>query len=318
MDKAQYTPIENIISIPPSNFGLEYFSMTTKNNLQHILGVDSDGLQQEYGIQQFLDNHDHGVEHVYNVYKKAHEIAGIVHEKTGKNIDENLLYIMIALHDSWRFHMEAPVAWESEKEQKRKQHKAKKADSKHEFYGTSLLRFFVRKLEKKWVQVDPAIVEKIREYVYNHDYMTPELNGDRFHEPSSLEWQIARLADRISTPAVPELERYRATWKRLWTPFYNPNITFEDRKNFTFGKMWQYIKAWKLDQFMFFSTLLAVKSKDFAHPVLQELYKEWIPQKKQAVERILSLAKEENIDEATIAQIKKTLQQYSTIYEFDF
>jgi len=265
-----------------------------------------------------LTNDDHGAEHVYNVYKKADEIADIVEQQTGEKIDRPLLYVMVALHDSGRFIMEAPVDWESTTEVDRKSKKTKKADGKHEFFGTAQLRSAVLHLKKKWIHLDPITVEKIREYVYNHDYMTPELNWDRFHEPSSLEWQIARLADRISTPAVPELERYRATWKRFKTPFFNKNISFEDRKNFTFGQMWKYMKAWKLDQFMFFATLLAVKSKDFKHPVLQELYKERIPQKKEAIERILSLAVEENIDAETIQAIKETLKQYSQIYEFDF
>ncbi len=215
--------------------------------------------------------------------------------------------------------MEAPVDWESSDEQNRKSHKAKKADSKHEFYGTALLRFAVKKLEKKWIHIDPATIEKIRDYVYNHDFMNEQLSGIwRFHEPKSLEWKIARLADRISTPAIPELERYRDTGKRMWTSFYNPDITFEERKNFSFAQIWKYAKTWKLDQFMFFSTLLAVKASDFWHPVLQKIYKERSPQKKEAAQRIISLAREEHIDEATITKMKETLQQYAIAYEFDF
>lgn len=319
MNNITYTPIEEIITIPSATLWLEQFRAITAKNVKEIFEFDETEKGKSYWLQQFLKNNDHGAEHVYNVYKKADEIAKQIEIETWESIDHNLLYIMIALHDSGRFHMEAPIEWESVSEKSRKEKKAQKADRRHELYGVSQFKFALAKLKKKWIAVDPLITEKVVDYVYNHDFMSEKLSGKwRFHEPLSLEWKIARLADRISTPAIPELERYRETWKRMWTIFYNPDINFAEREAFSFANIWKYAKEWKLDQFMFFSTLLAVKSSDFWYPVLQKIYSERAPQKREAAERIISLAREEHISEIIIEQMKHTLQQYAQVYEFDF
>lgn len=318
MIKEQFTPVNQIVTIPSSTLWLEQFRDITAKNVKEIFEFDEKDSNKSYWLQQFLENSDHGAEHVYNVYKKADEIAQKI-EETGEKIDHDLLYIMIALHDSGRFHMEAPIDWESDDEQKRKSNKAKKADKRHELYGVSQFRFALAKMKKRWIEVDPNIIDKVVDYVYNHDFMSEKLSWKwRFHEPLSLEWKIARLADRISTPAIPELERYRETWKRMWTTYYNPDITFAEREAFSFAKGWEYTKAWKLDQFMFFATLLAIKASDFWHPILQKIYSEWAPQKREAAQRIISLAREEHIDESIITQMVKTLHQYAIAYEFDF
>ncbi len=319
MGKEQFTPVDQIVTIPSPTLWLEQFREITAKNVKDIFAFDEKDLNKNYGLQQFLTNSDHWAEHVYNVYKKANEIAQKIEQETWEKIDHNVLYIMVVLHDSWRFFMEAPVIWESTVEQERKEKKMKKADRRHEFYGTMLLRSAVLYLEQKWVNLDPITVEKIRDYVNNHDFMSEKLSWKgRFHEPLSIEWKIARLADRISTPAIPELERYRDTGKRMWTTYYNPNITFAEREAFSFAKGWEYNKAWKLDQFMFFATLLAIKASDFWHPVLQKIYKERAPQKREAAQRIISLAREEHIDESVITQMEETLHQYAIAYEFDF
>ncbi len=180
---------------------------------------------------------------MYNVFTKASEIADEVEEKTEANVDRNMLYTMIALHDSGRFHVQAPESGDTEKDTKRKEKKAKRADSKHELYGVAQMKFALAKLKKEGKEIDPEIEKKIAEYVYNHDYMTPQLNGDRFHEPSSIEGQIARLADRISTSAITEIERYWKTGKRMGTTFFKEEIPFSARESFRFSDIGKYIKA---------------------------------------------------------------------------
>lgn len=65
-------------------------------------------------------------------------------------------------------------------------------------------------------------------------------------------------------------------------------------------------------------TLLAVKAEDFQNPVLQEIYAAWVPQKREAVERILTLAQEEGYTGEQLEAMKNTISQYAKIYEFDF
>lgn len=317
-----YTNIEEIITIPHTPMSYEAFCDITRFNIEKVFGLkDEDKAvadKKQYGMEMFLENADHGAEHIFHVYTKANEIADIVKHKTGQRIDPAMLYVMIALHDAGRFHMEKPEATDSDADKIRKDAKAKKADSRHELYGVAQFKFALAKLKKAWISMDPIKEQKIAEYIYNHDFMNAQLNGGKYHEPSSLEWQISRLADRISTPAIPEIERYWATGKRMGTPFFNKDVSFEERKKFTFQHIGQYAKQGKLDEFMFFATLLAVKPEDFSHPVLQEIYREWEPQKKEAAERILTMAQEEGFDEATIDEMRQTLKQYAEIYEFDF
>jgi hypothetical protein len=46
-----------------------------------------------------------------------------------------------------------------------------------------------------------------------------------------------RLADRVSVPVEEEIVRYRETGKRLNTRYFNDQISFEERVNFTFENM---------------------------------------------------------------------------------
>jgi hypothetical protein len=64
-----------------------------------------------------------------------------------------------------------------------------------------------------------------------------------YTEPSSVEGQIVRLSDRISTDPIPEIERYWETGKRLNTPYFKNTISFQDRIDFNFTKIGSYIAS---------------------------------------------------------------------------
>ncbi|USN55075.1 MAG: hypothetical protein H6765_00175 [Candidatus Peribacteria bacterium] len=163
--------------------------------------------------------------------------------------------------------------------------KLKHADKNHELYGVAQFRKALKYLSTVGITTgesnqsetyvfDPERIAKVEDYIANHDYLTPKMNGDRFHEPVSLEGKIARLADRISesNPAA-EVQRYRDTGKRLQTAFFKPSISAAERDAFSFGKIGEYAKQGKLDQFMFFEAIFAVTPEDFSHPVLQDIYR---------------------------------------------
>ncbi|HBB03484.1 TPA: hypothetical protein DCZ39_01075 [Patescibacteria group bacterium] len=71
----------------------------------------------------------------------------------------------------------------------------------------------------------------------NHDFFNERLDGDTYHEPMSIEGQITRLADRISVPIDQEITRYRETGKRLGTKYFNKDITWQERVDFSFANM---------------------------------------------------------------------------------
>lgn len=148
------------------------------------------------------------------------------------------------------------------------------------------------------------------DYVYNHDFFNTRLDGDKYQEPKSLEGQITRLADRMSTDISTEARRYWETGKRLKTPYFKKDISFDDRINFSFPKIRDYIKSGKFDEFTFFLTLLSMSSDDFIHPVMKEIYNEWAKDKHEAIATILQIAQEEEFSESDIQEMEKLIHQY--------
>lgn len=279
----------------PSNKEFQEYKETTIKNLKNILDISQADESLPESFEVFLENTDHGIEHTYNVYKKALEIAEILENKTWENVDKDLLYIMAVMHDSWRFHLS---------DNKKKQEKCEK---EHNKCWTAQIRLFQKKLKNKGVEFSQEKVKAIIDYIYNHDFFNERLDGKFLKEPNSLEWQIVRLADRISIDIREEIRRYRDTWKRKNTPLLKDSISFEDRTNFSFDKIWEYIKNWKLDQMFFFFTLLSICEKDFSHPVLSKLYKERAVEKNKAIDEILEIAKEEWYE---IEKIKNLIDKY--------
>lgn len=158
--------------------------------------------------------------------------------------------------------------------------------------------------------LDPEKIENLMDYVYNHDFFNTRLDGDKYHEPDSLEGQITRLADRMSTDISTEARRYWETGKRLKTPYFKGDIPFEDRINFSFPKIKNYIQSGKFDEFTFFLTLLSMSPDDFQNPVLQKIYKEWAKDKHEAIATILDIAQEEGFSESEIREMENLIRQY--------
>lgn len=279
----------------PENRNFDEYKNVTEENVREVFDMQGWDDSMPESFEVFLENMDHGIEHTYNVYTKALDIADTIEERTWEEIDRDMLYIMAIMHDSWRFHL-------SDNETKQN-----KCESKHNKCGVAQIRLFQKRLKNKWVDLSEEKVSSIMDYIYNHDFLNDRLDWASLKEPDSLEWQIVRLADRISTDVIPEVRRYWETWKRKNTPLIKDNITLDDRVNFSFDKIWEYIKSWKLDQMFFFFWLLSVSSEDFSNPVLAELYNDWAVEKYKAVDEILKIAEEEwyNTDE-----VKKVIDDY--------
>ncbi len=158
--------------------------------------------------------------------------------------------------------------------------------------------------------VPPKQEADLMDYVYNHDFFNTRLDGDTYQEPKSLEGQITRLADRMSTDISTEARRYWETGKRLKTPYFKEDISFEDRVNFSFPKIRNYIKSGNFDEFTFFLTLLSMSGDDFAHPVMKEIYNEWAKDKHDAIVTILEIAREEEFSEGDIQEMENLIHRY--------
>lgn len=67
----------------------------------------------------------------------------------------------------------------------------------------------------------------------------------------------------MSTDISEEVDRYWETGKRLKTKYFISGVPFEDRINFSFRKVKDYIVAGKFDEFTFFLALLSMSESDF-------------------------------------------------------
>ena len=288
--------IEEIISLPHNPEDIESYTKSLKKNLFIVLSdkEKKDGSLPE-GFEVFMENLDHGLEHTYNVYQKALEIADKIEEETKENINRSLIYIMAAMHDAGRFHISS------------NKDKQDKCEKQHNKCGVAQIKLFQKRLRQRWYELDDSQVQDITNYIQNHDYLTERLDGSTLKEPESLEWQIVRLADRISTNIIKEVRRYWETGKRRNTPLLSEKVSFQDRINFSFDQIDDYIRSGKLDQMFFFLALISVSSGDFSHPKLAEIYADWSKEKQHAVDEILKIAEEEGYD---IKKIKSIIDNY--------
>jgi hypothetical protein len=293
----------------PEAWDLESFKDTARENLFAVYDL-SDDPSKQIPFNEFLENADHGLEHIYHVYHKALQIADEVEQKENVTVDKTLLYVMSAMHDSGRFRTPIINLDDTEQQQQAKHKKRKKAESDHPLYGKAQILLAKRRLKEKWIIFPSDQREKIEDYLLNHDFFSDRMDGQRHKEPQSLEWQIVRLSDRISVPVEDEIVRYRAAGKRLGTPYFKDDISFQERVSFTFDTMKQYIQIGKFDEFMFFLALLSNVPSDFSDKTLQEIYRRWSGEKRKWIQKILDLAKQEWYAEDDIQKMKDLIEEY--------
>ncbi len=296
---------------------LDEFVAYTGDSLAKVFGI-APGTSKSFAFQHYLDNEDHGVEHSYNVYKKASGIADLYESKTGISIDRQLLYIMSAMHDSGRFRYSFPNSSDTPAQVTAKEKKRAKAEREHARYGLAQINLAKQKLQAAGIQISPEDYEKIKDYILNHDFFNTRLDGDAYSEPQSIEGQIVRLSDRTSVPVTEEIDRYRETGKRLGTPYFVDGIDLKDRLDFSFPKVKQYIMAWKFDEFTFFLALLSQSASDFSDPVLAGIYQDWAKSKQAGVSKILSIAKEEWYTQEQLKKMEILIKEYFEHFKITF
>ncbi|UFX83314.1 HD domain-containing protein [Candidatus Absconditicoccus praedator] len=285
--------LENVLRLPEDS-SIQSYTDATKKNLSLVLSSDTNETLPE-SFMVFLENLDHGIQHTHNVYKKALEIADILEEESGEKTNKALIYVMAVMHDSGRFHLSDNHS------------KQDKCERQHNKCGVAQIRLFQKRLRSKGYDLDEGQISSIMDYIYNHDYMTERLDGAKLKEPDSLEGQIVRLADRVSTDVREEVRRYWETGKRRNTPLIKDGISLQDRVEFSFDKIGEYIKAGKLDQMMFFFALISISPSDFSHPQLAKIYGNWSREKEDSIDEIMLIAEEEGYDKE---KVRAVIDQY--------
>lgn len=274
-----------------------------KSNLIGIFDIDD--LSKLESFEEYILNKDHWFEHSFNVYNKALEISYILKQKW-YDIDYIKIFIMSFMHDSWRFHINS-----------NNPKKRQKCERKHNKCAIWQIRLAKSKLSKRWIEFDKKFWDEIFDYLDNHDFLNDRLDPN-YREPENIEWQIVRLSDRISTDIETEIDRYWETWKRLKTPYFIKDISFEDRINFDFTKIGDYIKWNKFDEFTFFLALISISENDFSNKDLKELYKKWSNSKNLAINKILLIWKLEWYSDSDLEKMKKLIDDYIKHFNIKF
>lgn len=307
---------KDFLKIPQATDNLETYKKYARDNVISVFQLDD--FFKYIPLEWFLENTDHGAEHTYNVFKKALEIAEIVEKENKISIDKTLVYIMSGMHDSGRFRLPMFKEDDTLKQQEAKQQKRKKAEREHARYGVAQVKLWIKKLKDKNIILSQEDQKKIEDYILNHDFFNARLDGQTYHEPMSIEWQITRLSDRISVPIKEEIKRYRETGKRLGTSYFKQDITWKERTDFNFAKMSEYIKSGKFDQFTFFLSMLSQTDSDFSNPVLAKIYQQWAINKQQGIDYILQIAQDEWYNNEAIQQMKILIKKYLVKYNIKF
>lgn len=306
----------NIIKYPDSK-NIGNFVSITRQNLMDIYNVDSSS-SKLIPFDIFSKNTDHWSRHVFNVYKKALSVANEIERQLGVEVNKGLLYIMSVYHDSWRFREPIISDQDTEKQIQAKQRKKIKSEREHSSYGVAQIKLWIKKLKEKNIIIDKEDQEKIENYILNHDFFNIRLDWNKYQEPYSLEWQITRLADRISTPIEQEIERYRETWKRMNTPYFKKDISFQERIDFSFANIWNYIKTWRFDEFTFFLSLMSQSPSDFSNPVLHDIYAKRQSNKNKWIKKILEIATQEWYTEEDTIEMTNLINQYLEHFDIKF
>ena len=171
---------EQQLYIPNTIFPFDEFRDLTVKNIYQLFDMNTN--QEHLSLDFFIHNTDHGLEHEYNVYTKAVEIAKYYTQLTGKEVRMHLLYPMAICHDAMR----SVIYGEEDNHKTRKEYRN---DRNHERYGAKLFDKIYHISQEKGLNRSLTQSERddITEYLINHDYFSKQLNGVRYHEPQSIE-----------------------------------------------------------------------------------------------------------------------------------
>lgn len=244
--------------------------------------------ENEY-LTNFINNNDHWLEHSYNVFECAINIYNNFTDMKKKEINLWLVELMCVFHDIWRFHHQ-------------------KCDRKHQKCWMAQARMYA-----KIVKISDEDKNKLIDFIKYHDFMAKYLDPDQ-REPNSIEWQIVRIADKMSIEPVHEIRRYWDYWKRIWATLFNKEITLEERLSFSFNKRWKL----KTDQLTYFLALLWTSEDSITNEIIRTSYTEWSKYKHKAEEEIYKIMEEEWYKIEEIIKARTIVSAYKTFKHLKF
>jgi len=280
-----YTPIERITEhnlLHRLLIGIEKFKSTREEKDKEIEKLPS-------AVREFMISVDHGIEHSRQVLERAAEILSqcpnLLRHSSLADIRPRdikaLLTWAALLHDFTRF-----LGYNL------KGHQLASAQ-------LALACFISSKQES---------ATELYAMIRRHDYLSPIIDGENLPElflnhPLA---EVFRLVDKTSLPPVKEIERYYLAGKNWGNVFFKPELTYEERFDYSRGT-----KHW--DQINHFLNLFAIQASDWAYDETRRLYRQWEMKdggRLLAVKKIFQLAEQEGLSSAQSKQINDILEEF--------
>jgi hypothetical protein len=183
------------------------------------------GIQKHLDLDRYLDNNDHGIRHSANIRLicgKIQEDYLTLNERN--SIDPSLLDALSLFHDIARFaKSDTP-------------HRVTKFRTHHQLTGAAIMRIMCKD-DKNFGHLISPMNHSNERIILSHDYHSPKLTPDD-PKPNSLVSSLFALADKTSVNPVHEALRrveFLTTRPNDAVPIFDPNMTDEERWNWTFN-----------------------------------------------------------------------------------
>jgi hypothetical protein len=265
--------------------GLERMSGSLEEIEQEVLRLPEQ-------VYNFWRNGDHGLQHSQNVRERALAVLQSCPDMLRLcrmigigQIEANALINWASiLHDFARFTIYDSLAV-------------------HQTAGANLARYCFRG------ETSDHVIATLFNMLVRHDYISELTDGQPLPELfiNNPLAEIFRLADKTSITPVAEIERYHATGKRYPNPFFNPELTDEERFSFAGDR-----SNW--DDFQYFLLFFAIQPSNWFFGETRDLYREWQEKceggKSKACARLIELAAAEELTKEQNLQIYVILDRF--------
>ncbi|MBN8549448.1 MAG: phosphotransferase [Deltaproteobacteria bacterium] len=236
-------------------------------------------------IAAFFADQDKGFHHSWELYQRAVELGEAVETADRTSLQWEIVEQIAVFHDIGKFFQKL-----------------------HSFENLSIGQSIYREYANH-VEVATSIKDAVLSGIPATDFYNARLDPSG-KPPDSLEADVARAADKMLDNIVRKVDRY---WYEYGVPrnavFLKPELTFEDRRQFTFRNFCG-------DQLNVLLTIIALRPEDFGHPLIQEQFRAWSKEPKEAaVARIIELAGEIGLPAEQVTMVRDIITQYRR--EFD-
>jgi hypothetical protein len=229
--------------------------------------------------ERFLKDQEFGLRHSFNVLIRSLQLADKIARRDKKPLRSEVVEYIAVFHDIGKFFQDLHTV-------------------ENVSYAAGVFEIYAGNKG-----ISPEITSIVLDGIINSDFYNKRLDPS-LNPPKSIEGEVVRAADKMLDNIVGKVDRYYNYGVARGKVFFDPTLTFEERKMFSFNNFVG-------DQLNVILSILGLTPEDFSHPVLQEEYRRWsLVQKKRVVARIVSLAEEIGESEENIKKIKHVIRWY--------